>query len=282
MTYSLNELYNIVGLSKQAVHQYERRQLVFEQRVELLLSEVEELRRSHPGCGLEKMYGVLQPDFLGRDRFVSLLKSLGYQLSKRPNYQRTTRSVKQRYANLIQGLHLDSPCIVWQSDITYILVQGRYYYAVFIIDVYTKIIVGYRVSDHMRASANVAALRDAISQYGAPCYHHSDHGSQYGYSGYVKLLSQYRVKISRADRAPDNAYAERINRTIKEEYLNHWQPQSYDQLKKMMARAVKHYNQERHHRSLGKISPVRFAQYWANLTVDQRPKEIIFRNESLT
>ena len=282
MTYSLNKVYEVVGISKQAVHQWIKRQKRFEEQVEQLLVEVDELRGQHPGCGLEKMYWTLQPDFIGRDRFIALLSQLGYQLKKKRNHRRTTRSVKQRYPNRIRGLVLDAPGIVWQSDITYIQVGQRFYYAVFIIDVYTKIIVGYEVSDHLRASANVKALKKAIRKYGWPKYHHSDHGSQYGYKLYIELLLYYQILISRAETAPDNAYAERINRTIKEEYLDHWQPKDFTQLKRMTAKAVKHYNQQRQHNSLGKFSPVEFAQYWTTLIPEQRPKETIFNDQLLT
>ena len=176
-------------------------------------------------------------------------------------------------------MELDSPLQVWQSDITYIRVKDRFYYAVFILDVYSKIIVGHKVSDHMRASANVRALKKALTSYGAPKYHHSDAGSQYGYRAYVSMLLEHQVEISMGQRAQDNAYAERINRTIKEEYLSLWNPQTYIQLQRQTAKAVKHYNEKRIHNSLGRKSPFNFAQYWAKLNEDHRPKLKIYDND---
>lgn len=61
-----------------------------------------------------------------------------------------------------------------------------------------------------------------------------------------------------ASSAQDNAYAERINKTIKEEYLDYWKPKSFNQLKSMVRKAVKNYNEIRHHNSLGKLSPTDF------------------------
>ena len=90
----------------------------------------------------------------------------------------------------------------------------------FIIDVYTKKIVGYAVSDHMRATANVKALQMALNTHITPEFHHSDRGSQYNYGEYVTILKRAGTKISMALKAQDNAYAERINRTIKDEYLH--------------------------------------------------------------
>ncbi len=69
---------------------------------------------------------------------------------------------------------LHSPNQVWQSDIPYIKVNGVFYYVVFIIDVYTKKIVGYHVSDSLRADANMKALKMALKNHKAPQIHHSD------------------------------------------------------------------------------------------------------------
>ena len=277
MSYSFNALYQEVGISKQAVTQYERRQLVFDTRIRQLLIEADELREEHPGCGVRKMYSILNPDFIGRDRFEETMMELGYRLKRKKNYRRTTVAGSKYYPNLIKGLKLDGPSQVWQSDITYIPIGGRHYYATFIIDVYTKKIVGYKVTDHMRATANVAALQMALKDHSAPRIHHSDRGSQYTYNGYVELLRSQGSQISMAMSAQDNAYAERINLTIKSEYLDHWKPQNFQQLKCMLKSAVSNYNHKRHHNNLGKISPVNFER---NLT-NTKPRKIltIFNNE---
>ena len=62
--------------------------------------------------------------------------------------------------------------------------------------------------------------------------------------------------------AQDNAYAERINKTIKEEYIDHWKPHNYAQLKKMINKAVSQYNSKRPHNSIGKLSPINFEDNW--------------------
>ncbi|MBP2834038.1 DDE-type integrase/transposase/recombinase, partial [Aquimarina sp. U1-2] len=162
MSYSLNSLYNVIGISKQAVHQYARRQAVFDDKVSSLIVEADELRRDFPGCGVEKMYDILKPGFIGRDRFVESMMSLGYRLKVKKNYRKTTIASKVYYPNLIKGMQVKAPSTIWQSDITYIPINGKHYYVVFIIDVYTKKIVGYSVSDHMRATANLKALKMAL------------------------------------------------------------------------------------------------------------------------
>ncbi|QHI37164.1 hypothetical protein IMCC3317_40060 [Kordia antarctica] len=282
MFYSLNELYKTIGISKQAVFQYQKRQEIFDTKLVQLVMEADELREEHPGCGVEKMYYSLAPDFIGRDRFVETMMQLGYRLKRKKNYKRTTIAGKIYYPNLIKGMQVNAPNIIWQSDITYIKVDGKHYYAVFIIDVYTKEIVGYSVTDHMRATANVKALQMALRVHPPPKFHHSDRGSQYTYKGYIKILNQNNTMISMATSAQDNAYAERINRTIKEEYLNYWKPKSFTQLKRMIKKAVNNYNEKRLHNNIERRIPTQFRTNFSLLASQQRKVITIFNNEILT
>jgi transposase InsO family protein len=275
----MNKLYKTIGVSKQAVYQYAKRQLIFDTNVSNLVTEAEELRYEHPGCGVEKMYDTLKPDFIGRDRFVDTMMDLGFRVKRRRNYKRTTISSKIYYPNLIKGMEVNRPSQIWQSDITYIPVGGKHYYAVFIIDVYTKKIVGYQVSDHMRATANVKALQMALNKHPPPKIHHSDRGSQYIYKDYINLLNKQGSQISMALSAQDNAYAERINRTIKEEYIDHWKPKTFSELKRFVKRAVIQYNNIRPHNNLKKISPLEFENLWSTTKDSNKPKITIFNNE---
>ncbi|MEO5890183.1 MAG: DDE-type integrase/transposase/recombinase [Ferruginibacter sp.] len=268
-----------MGTTRQAIDQYGKRQQLFDNRIILLLTEVEGLRKEHPGCGLEKMYYSLKPGFIGRDRFIELFMELGFRLKKRFNFKRTTYAVASKYTNLIKGLVINAPCVVWQSDITYYDVNDRFYYVVFIIDVYTKIIVGYRVSDNMRATANVKAMQMALSRYKAPLIHHSDRGGQYIYGDYIELLQANKCKISMCKSSQDNAYAERINRTIKEEYLDHWKPTDFNLLKLYTKKAVEHYNNKRIHNNLDRWKPAAFEQNWKTVKKSNRKTVTIFNNE---
>ena len=280
MNYSLNSVYRLAGLSKQAVIQQIKHQTVFEGQMAGLIMEADELREAHPGCGVEKMYYTLKPDFIGRDRFIDLMMQFGYRLRRKHNYKRTTYAGDQYYPNLINGLQINRPHQVWQTDITYIRMGDRFYYAIFIIDVYTRQIVGHRVSDHMRAEANVHALEKAILLHGPPQIHHSDRGSQYIYIPYVERLKNLGVALSMGRYPQENAYAERINRTIKEEYLDHWKPKSLAELRKMTARAVNQYNRTRPHCDLLRLSPVQYLKYWESLPENERPIMTIFNYQT--
>lgn len=272
----MNKLYKTIGITKQAVAQYERRQKVFDEKIMALTLEADELREAHPGCGVEKMYHTLRPDFIGRDRFVETFMSLGYRLKRTKSYRVTTRRGPWYYPNLIEGLEINKGSEVWQSDITYIRVGERFYYAVFIIDVYTKKVVGYSISDHMRATANVQAMKMALKEHDPPRIHHSDRGSQYIYEGYINLLKKNEITPSMGKMAQENAYAERINGTIKNEFIKHWKPKSFRQLKTMTKKAVRYYNHDRPHDSLGKLSPENFIQQLSKNNKKQGKSMTIF------
>lgn len=276
----MNSLYKVTGISKQAVYKYALLEKEKEQKLIMLISEAEDLRREHPGCGVEKMYYTLQPDFLGRDKFIETFMMLGFRVKRKKNYRRTTYSSKVYYPNLIKGMEVTAPNVIWQSDITYIEAGNRFYYAVFIIDVYTKELVGYQVSEHMFATANIKAFKMASDKFGYPKIHHSDRGSQYIYKEYISLLETNGTSISMALTAQENAYAERINRTIKEEYLSKWEIKTFPELKRAISRAVKNYNTKRIHNHLGRRTPQQFREFVVHLPEQDRPVVTIFNNRT--
>lgn len=276
MTYSLNELYKEIGISKQAVNAYSRRQKKLDISVKDLLIKADNYREEHPGCGVEKLYYTLKPTGLGRDRFIDTFMDLGYRLKRRRNQRKTTVSSSKYYPNLINGLQVDGPNQVWQSDITYIRIKESYYYATFIIDVYSKKIVGHKLSKHMRASANVQALKKAIKENGNPKIHHSDRGAQYTSKAYTGMLKLGGTQISMGLNAQENAYAERINRTIKQEYLEYWKPQSFNQLKRQLNKAVNQYNKRRLHNNINRNTPDGYLKMLEGITNTKRPVVTIF------
>jgi transposase InsO family protein len=276
----MKSVLEVAEVSRQAVQKHYKQQQVYAEKLSGLITEVDILREEHPGCGVEKMYYTLRPDWLGRDKFISIFMELGYRVQTKKNYQRTTVPVHSKYKNLIQGMMVQDRNIVWQTDITYFLIGDQYYYLVFIIDVYTKVILGYQASDHLRAEANLAALRMAINNSNGSLdwlIHHSDKGGQYIDKNYITLLDRYGISVSMGASAQDNAYAERINGTIKNEYLNYWQPKNLKELKSMLKKAVNHYNNKRIHNELpGKTTPVQFEKSLLDLSSQKRPTVIIY------
>lgn len=246
----------------------------------MLVKEADILKKEHPGCGVEKMYHTLQPTTMGRDKFCELFLSLGYGVKPIKNYRKTTIAGHINYPNLIEGMQVTRPFQVVQSDITYFDLCGKFYYLVFIIDVYTREIVGHQVSNHMRAEANLQALDMALKKMDFPdggLIHHSDRGSQYGSELYRNRLKEKDIHISMGLTATDNAFAERVNGIIKNEYLKQWRITDEQDLRRKTKKAVDHYNQKRKHRGHKmKFSPMEFYQNWLALETQDRPKVIIY------
>jgi len=283
--YSMNALYKVIGVSKQAVHQHAKQQQEFTLKLTELILLADHIRDEHPGCGVEKMYYMLAPDFIGRDRFIDIFMELGYRLKKVKNYRKTTISSHiYKYDNLIQGMVINKPSAIWQTDITYFEVEGKFYYGVFIKDVYTKEITGYHVADNMRVEINLKALDMALKEYSAPDIHHSDRGSQYTSIVYTEMLKAHGCLISMGLIAQDNAYAERLNRTIKEEYIIPKKPRTFQELKRLIKKAVENYNTKRIHNAFRplKMSPKEYHDYVLTLKQEERPKVTLYAEVNKT
>lgn len=283
MRYSLNQLYRAVGITKQAAWEYQRRKEAELEIIRHVMHKVNDRRSEHPGEGLEKLYWQLNPEGMGRDRFCEIFKGLGYGLKRRRNPVRTTIAAHKVFDNLIENQLVDGPNQVWQSDITYIKIGDRFYYLTFIVDVYTKLIVGYAISDNLRAEANRRALKMALKRYKdhdlSRLIHHSDRGSQYIDGLYLQMLRSREITISMGRKAQDNAYAERINGIIKNEYLYPRELRSYKQLSRYTRQAVTDYNTKRHHNALHRCSPADFEQQWHHTSQADRPV-ILIRSEN--
>lgn len=229
-----------------------------------VIEKANAIRLVHPMIGCRKIGYMLRSNGNGRDKIERLLLANGYRVKYAPNYARTTYSVRQHYyPNLIEGMELTGINQLIQTDISYYWVNGKFYYLTFIIDVYSRRIIGHYTATSLEATANIKALQMAIrtrSNDLRNVVHHSDRGSQYIDKRYRKLLASHQMRISMCKEAWENAYTERINRTIKEEYLNAWSISSYKELVSYVNKAVKAYN-NRPHSSLQMMSPVDFENH---------------------
>lgn len=261
----MNQVHTVAGISKQALHQHLKRRQQAIDSGGCLLERATRLRSGHPGVGCRKLALQLRCRGWGRDKIERLLLDNGYRVQYKPDYTRTTyRQSQYYYPNLAEGMELNNINRLVQTDITYYRVNEQFYYLTFIIDVYSRYISGYSLSNSLHAQSNIRALKMLLKTRcitpESRLIHHSDRGSQYIDKEYTALLKQYGISISMCDEAWKNAYSERVNRTIKEEYLDGWSIGNYKQLKGALGKAVKHYNQQRQHQSLGWISPAQFEQ----------------------
>jgi putative transposase len=196
---------------------------------------------------------------MGHERFERMCIQYGYQVQTPINYRRTTNSNGVvRFPNLIENLTINTINQVWVSDITYYEIGDRFYYLTFILDAYSRFIKGYRASKTLTTwDTTIPALKMALKHKPIPedLIIHSDGGGQYYAKEFVGLTSEYKMRNSMAKEAFENPQAERINGTIKNNYLKHWTIKSYVQLVKSLDRSVRLYNYEKPHKSLKYSTP---------------------------
>jgi len=277
----MNSLYLLNCISKQGHFDALKRAADTELKTPCYVGLMASIRELHPGMGLRKMYEQFQPEGIGRDTFISLGLREGYRLKsllEKPH--RTTYSVKNtRYRNLLAGKRFTGVNQVWVSDIFYFPLDGRHYYVVLIMDVYSRKLIGYSVADNMRAENNLKALQMALTLRGIEDYkgaliHHSDRGSQYVSDDYTNTLDTYGIAISMCRDVLENAHCERANGIIKNEYLNRWGITRFEQLKKKVKEAVTNYNNRKHNTI--KMTPNEYEISLQQMEESSRPKMEIF------
>jgi len=265
---SLVDLCSWFGVTRQAYYQNKRRILQIAIEQEILILEIQGIRKNHKYMGGRKLFGKLEGFMgehqikMGRDAFFDLLRSGGLLVRKRKRYHVTTNSNHwmRKYPNLIKDIEPMGPNNIWVSDITYWRTKGEHYYISFITDAYSRKIVGYQVAETMEAIESIHALKMALKGIGmraSGLIHHSDRGAQYCSSGYVDLLRKNNIQISMTENGDplENAIAERLNGIIKGEYLVDYQINSLKEAKSVLKSVVGLYNEERPHSSVGNMFP---------------------------
>jgi transposase InsO family protein len=264
MSMSLNQLYRVIGISKQAVHKMLNLNHKRKDESEQLNRFIEEIRKDHPTMNLRDLYFKIMPDFMGRDKFEEYCKKAGLMIEKKKRYCITTDSSGViRFPNLINDLEIVRLNQVWQSDITYYEVNGRFYYITFIIDSYSRRILGYSVSSRLLTIyTTIPALRMAIKTRSGfnlkGLIFHSDGGGQYYAQEFLKITEDFNMINSMCKNAYENGKAERVNGVIKNNYLRHKQIDSYEKLVKEVDQAVRLYNNDKPHIKLKRKSPIQF------------------------
>jgi transposase InsO family protein len=272
----MNQVFFYLGYSKQAFHQKMDRKLEMVAYEHQLLPIVWELRLEHPGMSARQIYRLLQPKKMGRDRFEQWCYLHGLRLERPKAYQRTTNSNGViRFPNHLARLELTGVNQAYSSDITYYRINDDFYYLTFILDLYSRYITGFSVSRTLHTEATtIAALKQAIRNRKPPegLVFHSDGGGQYYSKSFLALTKRYHMINSMGETVYENACAERINGTIKNQYLKGYHPQTFGQLVTSTSRAVYNYNNTRPHQALKGLSPAQFERISTNRTVLNKEK----------
>lgn len=228
--------------------------------------------------GARDMYYLLQPTHLGRDKFEAFCKEQGF-CSKRPiNFRRTTNSTGViRFPNLTINQQLNRINQLWVSDITYFELNNTFCYLTFIMDAFSRRILGYHVSKRLfTTQTTLPAIKMAIKVRKTMdltgTIFHSDGGGQYYEKEFLKLIQKMNMVNSMCEYPWENGKAERINGIIKNNYLNHRKINNYEDLKKEVDRSIELYNNHKPHIGLKRLSPIKFENLYLYKNYDSTNK----------
>lgn len=276
--YPVNHLCRLFGVTKQTYYKYDENSVLFKiAQEEFVIQYIQGIRSKDPGIGGMKLWYMYRKEFggnspVGRDRFEDIVDRNGLKIRAKVRKPKTTDSNHglPLYPNIIKDFIPTAPNQLWVSDITYItLWQDRCTYIFcflsLILDAYTKEIVGWSVGATLDAIYPIEALRKALKriegQKDLALIHHSDRGCQYASLEYVSILKQHGIRISMTQSGDpkDNAQAERVNNTMKNELLKGAIFQNIEEVRASIIMAVDFYNNERPHMSIDMMTPVQAA-----------------------
>ena len=223
-----------------------------------LLNEIRDIWERYPFYGYRRITKELQAKGynVNRKRIQRLMQSGGIQaIYPGPNTSRRNKLHKV-HPYLLRELTITRSNQAWMVDITYLRMDSGFVYLVALIDVYSRYVVGWKISTTLETEFCIDALKSGLAT-GTPEIINSDQGCQFTSDNWVNFLNDNKIKISLTGkgRCLDNVYIERFWRNIKREefYLNDY-PTIKD-LKKAICNYIEFYNYRRWHQSLEYKTP---------------------------
>lgn len=267
----------MLGVSKQAYHKQKGEATVRKTTQEAFALEyIRSTRALDPGIGGMKLWYMYKRDFpdnerIGRDRFADIIHRHGLKVRNKTRRPRTTDSSHGLpvFPNLAYSFIPTAVNQLWVSDMTYIPIWlgetgYTFCYLSIITDAYSHEIIGWSVGPTLETRYPAESLKMAFrrlegagQQTAGRLIHHSDRGVQYASAEYVGLLHEKRISISMTQNGDpkENAMAERINSTVKNELLKGLRFSCIRQVRDAMEVAVAFYNERRPHMSVDMMTP---------------------------
>lgn len=223
--------------------------------LKLILTVLQEI----PFYGYRKISKQLlrEHPHMSRKRVRRIMRRFGLRaIYAGPNLSKPRKEHK-KYPYLLRGKIIRYPNQVWASDITYLKLPGGTVYLVVILDLFSRKVLSWRISNSMDAVFCIEALEEAIELYGEPAIFNTDQGSQFTSDGFIDVLEDHNIEISMdgKGRALDNIYVERLWRSFKYEDLYLKSYENMIELKEGVKKYFTFYNTERFHQSLDYMTP---------------------------
>lgn len=224
-----------------------------------LMRQMDELFLSDPTLGVLGMQDELRDQgyWYNVKRIRRLLRKMGIE----PIYPKRNLSklgqAKYIHPYLLRSLSINRPNQVWAIDITYIPMRNGFMYLTAIIDLYSRFIVGWQVSNTLDKETQTQVLKAAVDRYGAPEIINSDQGSQYTCKHWITTVKGLGIKVSMdgKGRATDNAFIERFFGTIKRKHVYLYPAADGLELYEGVQKFINKYNR-RSHQGIGRQKPI--------------------------
>lgn len=246
------------GVSRQVYYRSKKRRIKKQDLSVRVIELVTGMRMKMPRIGTRKLYHMLkeslEPLQIGRDKLFRIMKANHLLIKPKRSYHITTDSHHRfrKHKDLTIDMKVNRPEQLWVSDITYLGNRKEPCYLALVTDAYSKMIVGYDVSDSLSMEGSVRALKMALSTRTykrEKLIHHSDRGLQYCCEEYQRILNKNSVRCSMTESYDPyrNAVAERVNGILKQEFIPVRAGIRISEMKKIVSESVNIYNNIRPH-----------------------------------
>lgn len=240
----------------------------------LLMHLLDRQYTEHPEQGVRRM--TLHLRDLGHEVNPKRVRRLLRQMGLEAFYPKPRLSIPDpvagRYPYLLKGLKITRPDQVWCADITYVGLPDGFAYLVAIMDWFSRYVLAWEVSSSLESSFCVSALERALAHGRRPEIHNTDQGSQFTSAEFTGALLAEGIAISMdgKGRATDNAFIERLWRTVKQQCIYRNAPADGHELHRILTEFFAWYNHHRPHQELDGLTP---AHLYLGLP-DNRPRGI--------
>lgn len=226
-----------------------------------LMRLIDEEHMLHPWVGVPRMTTWLRKDKglkVNPKRVERLYRLMGISaIGPKPNTSKPGKGHK-RYPYLLRKLKVDHPNQVWAMDITYIPVQGGYLYLTAVIDLYSRYVLNWSLSNTMTAQWCRDVLEQAVEKHGKPEIVNTDQGSQFTsdeFANFVVKEIQVKLSMDGKGRAIDNIFIERLWRSVKYEHVYLFPASDGIECYKGLKKYFEYYNTQRRHQSIDEQFP---------------------------
>ncbi len=239
-----------------ASYYYKPGQTDDEKQVSILKAILDELRE-RPFYGYRKIARALAYLGVSIKQIRRIMRKAGLRAIFPGKRTSTPSKYHKKYPYLLRGKGIWLPNQVWATDITYIQLSGGSVYLVAIVDLFSRKILAWRISNTMDAEFCIAALEEALMLYGIPAIFNSDQGSQFTSDAFIAVLEKNGIRISMdgKGRALDNIFVERLWRSLKYEDIYIKDYRTMLELKAGVKNYFEFFNAERFHQSLDYATP---------------------------